>query len=377
MRRGVTIAFIAFAAGLAWPRAPAAVADERALYRALDRFVEVFDGIRRHYIEPPPPAALVDRAIRGMVRSLDDWSEFLSPDEVARVQEEMRGRYSGIGAEVATRGGRIVVVAAFDDAPAAIAGLRSGDVILAIGERDLRGASVGEAVRLLRGAAGTVVQVRVARGAAPAFTVSIERARLRVVPVSARPLGGGLGYVQVRLFHRGTVDSVRQAVERLPGADGRLKGLVLDLRQNPGGLFDQAAAVSNLFLQGGEIVRTHGRAAESTATWYADDETPFPNVPIAVLVDGGTASASEIVAGALRDRGRALLIGERTFGKGTVQSLLRLSDGAGVKLTIARYVTPSGTPIDGRGLVPDIAVDSEGDGDAVLDRAATALRERE
>ncbi len=324
-------------------------------FKALDVLSEVYGHIQRSYVEPVEPDRLVYAAVDGMVQALDPHSEFLSPDDKANLRSQTRGEFPGVGMEIGLRDGELKVIAPLPGAPADTAGLRPGDAIRAIDGRTTRGLPLGEAVRMMRGRAGTVVELQVARGEAPPFTVEVERALVRVDPVEARLLPDGSAHIRVRTFQRDTESRLRTELDRLrQNAGGALPGIVLDLRNNPGGLLSQAIAVTDLFLAEGEIVSTRGR--RPARSWKAGTFGTLPPVPVVVVVNAGTASAAEIVAGALQAHRRAVVVGTRTFGKGSVQSIFDLTDGSGVKLTIAHYFTPDGRSIQARGLDPDVFV---------------------
>lgn len=367
MRRRISLRLAGALAGFAFvgglrigaaldPDPPAAEASRSdRTFRALDVLTEVYGHIQRNYVEPVEPDRLVYSAIDGMVQALDPHSEFLSPDHKAALRSQARGEFPGVGMEIGLREGELRVIAPLPGAPADRAGLRPGDALRAIDGRSTRGLPLGEAVRLLRGEAGTVVELRVGRGEAPPFTVQVERAVVRIDPVQARLLPDGSAHVRVVTFQRDTEDRLRAALVRLRAdAGGALPGIVLDLRNNPGGLLNQAIAVADLFLGEGQIVSTRGRAP--ARAWQASTLGTLPPVPVVVVVNAGTASAAEIVAGALQAHRRAVVVGTPTFGKGSVQSIYDLTDGSGLKLTVAHYFTPDGRSIQARGLAPDVYV---------------------
>jgi carboxyl-terminal processing protease len=293
-----------------------------------------------------------------MVQALDPHSAFFTPDEMRAIDEEADGRFGGVGLEVETREGALIVLAPIEGGPAHRAGLRAGDVLVAADGHALRGASLLDAARRLRGAPGTALVLTVRRAGEPAAReLRLVREMIEVEAVAARLAGPDVGVVRVRQFRAGAAGEVARAIEALErGAEPRLRALVLDLRDNPGGLLDEAAAVADLFLAEGPIVRTVGRGGRELQEVRARRGGTRADVALAVLVNRGSASAAEIVAGALRDHGRAAIVGQRTFGKASVQKTIRLADGSGLRLTVAHYRTPRGRRIHGAGIEPDVPV---------------------
>jgi carboxyl-terminal processing protease len=336
----------------------------RDLYPDLDMFVEVVRKIEVHYVDPVKPRALIDGAIRGMLRQLDPHSQYLDAKAYANLLSLAEGTFGGIGVEVGVRDGYPTVIAPIEGTPAWEAGLRSGDVLVAIDGRSTYGMPVEDVSDRLRGEAGTTIKVRVGREGEP-DTHEIELTR-RVIERKAVPFafvaGHGIGYLRLTAFSERSGEETRAAIARLRGQGAT--SLVLDLRSNPGGLLDQAVDVAGTFVpRGTMVVYTKGRAPNEDRRFYADQNAPSLDLPMVVLVDGGSASASEIVAGALQDLDRALLVGSTTFGKGSVQRVfpLRGQDGA-LKLTTALYHTPTGRSIDRSGA--DSLPDEEGDEEA-------------
>jgi len=323
---------------------------------------EVMDRVKREYVEPLDDAELLDNAIRGMVADLDRHSAFLDADEYREIRNTATGRYTGVGLEISTENDRLVVVAPIDGSPAARAGLLSGDVILAIDGEPVEDESIDEAVDRLRGRSGTGVSLRVARrGYDDSLEFDLTRRRIQVASVRHEMLGDDVGYVRLGQFIDSSPTEVRDAIEALVDEAGSrgLSGLVLDLRNNPGGVLDAAVGVSDLFLDGGVIVTADGRTDEARFTRNASAGDVLGGATIAVLVNGGSASASEIVAGALQDHHRATIVGSRTFGKGLVQTVVPLSRGRAIKLTTSRYFTPSGDSINDIGIEPDVQVEGD------------------
>jgi len=317
---------------------------------------EVIERVKEEYVDPVDDHELMQHAIRGMVANLDSYSSFLEEDELEDLMVSSEGNYSGIGIEVSYEDGFIVVVAPFEGSPAERAGLRTGDVIVAVDGHAVKRAGVGASVGRMRGEPGTVVRVTVERdGLAEPLEYAIERARIDVHSVRQALLEPGYGYLRISQFSETTLDDLEAGVTRLVEASGGpLAGVVLDLRGNPGGVLDAGVDVADAFLDHGLIVSATGRGRDARFSVDAEPGDLLDGAPLAVLVNGGSASASEIVAGALHDHGRAALLGRTTFGKGSVQTVLPLSDGRAIKLTTSRYYTPSGVSIHERGIEPDI-----------------------
>jgi carboxyl-terminal processing protease len=315
---------------------------------------EVAERVRREYVENLPPADLDRAAVEGIVARLDPHSHFLDAAEYQAMRVSTSGQYSGVGLEVAEEDGRIVVASPIEGSPAERAGVRTGDVLLAIDGEDLRAGGLDQAVERMRGQTGSTVRLVIARDGEPEpLGFELERSAVHVHTASSARLPGSIGYLRITHFNDETPRDVGQLLADLQGA-GPLRGLVLDLRGNPGGVLESAVSVADDFLDDGLIVRAEGRAAGARFEMRASDGDMLGNAPIVVLVDRGSASGSEIVAGALRDHRRATLMGERTFGKGSVQTVIPLSGGQALKLTTSRYFTPSGASIHGRGLEPDV-----------------------
>jgi carboxyl-terminal processing protease len=338
--------------------APPADKDPEGPYKKLDVFSHVLSLIENNYVENADETKLLYGAIEGMVRTLDPHSSFMDPKTYSALKQETEGEYGGIGLELETRGEDVVVVAPIGDTPASRAGFAPGDKLLEIDGVVLSGWHEGDAVRALLGPPGTKVVVKVIRAswAAPrSFT--LVRDVIRVVSVESRLFDKKFGYVKIKNFQDRTDAYLKKALDSLRSeAHGELSGVVLDLRHNPGGLLDQGVKVADRFLESGVIVTTKGRGGRHVEVERAHHKDTEPHYPMVVLVDGGTASASEIVAGALQDHGRAVVVGTQSYGKGSVQTVIELEDGSGLKLTIARYYTPSGRSIQERGITPDVWV---------------------
>ena len=324
-------------------------------------FAEVMERIKQDYVEPIDDRELVESAIRGMVSDLDAHSEYLDADEYQDIRISTSGSYSGVGLEVSEDKGRILVVAPIDGTPAFRAGIRPGDVIVAIDDASVRRDGLKETISRLRGRSGTRVSVSVLRGPdAELLIYNLRRENIRVASVRSDTLDPSIGYVRISQFSENTASELSRAVDTLQddfsAAGDELRGLVLDLRNNPGGILDSAVDVSDLFLDRGVIVQAEGRTSEAHFVREAGTGDILDGTPIVVLVNKGSASASEIVAGALQDHHRALVVGTETFGKGLVQTVMPLSRGRAIKLTTSRYYTPSGDSIHEKGIEPDINV---------------------
>ncbi|WP_459941581.1 MULTISPECIES: S41 family peptidase [Deferrisoma] len=358
---GIALGGLLFA-GVLWARPPEVAPEERdELYQRLRVLAEAMDVVQRNYVEPVKPEDLVYGAVEGIVARLDPHSSFMTPDMFQEMQVETEGAFGGLGIEITVKDGRLTVVSPIEDTPAAAAGIQAGDVIVMIEGEPTEGMDLMEAVRRMRGPKGTRITIHILREGwdkPKAFTLT--RDIIRIKSVKARRVDG-VGVVRITQFQQATHREVAEALEGLRD-DPSLYGLVLDLRNNPGGLLDQAVKVADLFLTGGTVVSTKGRDPEQEVVYTARDDGTEPKLPLVVLVNGGTASASEIVAGALQDHRRGLILGERTFGKGSVQTILPLSDGSGLRITTALYYTPSGRTIQARGIEPDVKV-AAGPGD--------------
>jgi carboxyl-terminal processing protease len=359
MKRSLFIA-ICLLSGAAVAAAPAK--DPEGPYKKLDVFSHVLSLIENNYVESADETKLLYGAIEGMVRTLDPHSSFMDPKTYAALKEETEGEYGGVGLEVETRGDDVVVVAPLDDTPAARAGFAPGDRLLEIDGVAVNGWREGEAVRALMGPPGTKVNIKAIRASWPEPRIfSLVRDVIRVVSVEQKLFDKKFAYVKIKSFQDRTDAYLKKALDSLRAqAHAELSGLVLDLRHNPGGLLDQGVKVADRFLESGVIVTTKGRGGKHVEVERAHHKDTEPHYPMVVLVDGGTASASEIVAGALQDHGRAVVIGTQSYGKGSVQTVIELEDGSGLKLTIARYYTPSGRSIQERGITPDVWVKASG-----------------
>jgi carboxyl-terminal processing protease len=337
-------------------------ANDMTTYRQLDLFGQAFDSVRKNYVRPVQDSALVDSAIQGMVSDLDPHSSYMDAKNFTDMQIQTKGEFGGVGIEVTMEDGLIKVISPIDDTPAAKAGLKPGDYIAAIDGVSIQGQPLNDAIDKMRGAAGSKVVLTVLRtGQKKPFDVTLARAVIRVDSVKFHR-EGDVGYIRLTAFNEQTASGLDRAIRTLKKQIGPgLKGYVLDMRNNPGGLLDQAIEVSDDFLTSGEIVSTRGRHPDDTQRYDAKPGDLTDNKKVVILVNAGTASASEIVAGALQDHKRATVIGMTSFGKGSVQTIIPLGEGGGaLRLTTARYYTPSGHSIQAQGIIPDIMV-AQGD----------------
>ena len=352
----VTVIAIQPPAMLTGALAKSAPAD--ATYRQLNLFGDIFERVRSHYVEKPDDSKLVEAAINGMLNGLDPHSSYMDPKSFRDMQVQTRGEFGGLGIEVTMEDGLVKVVAPIDDTPAAKAGIRANDLITHLDDEAVQGMTLNQAVEKMRGPVNTKIKLRIMRkGADKPIDVAITRDVIRVRSVRSRIEGNDVGYIRITQFNEQTTDGLKKALSDIASqipAD-KLRGYVIDLRNNPGGLLDQAISVSDTFLDRGEIVSTRGRDPEETQRFNARPGDLTKGKPVIVLINGGSASASEIVAGALQDHKRATLVGTRTFGKGSVQTIIPLGSGNGaLRLTTARYYTPAGRSIQAKGIVPDI-----------------------
>jgi len=325
----------------------------------LRSFTEVFARIKKDYVEEVSDKTLLENAIRGMLSGLDPHSSYLDPDHFKELQVGTSGEFGGLGIEVGMEDGFVKVISPIDDTPAQRAGVKAGDLVVRLDEKPVKGMTLHDAVKIMRGKVGTDIVLTIIReGEEKPLNITITRDIIKVKSVRARNLGDGFGYLRISQFQARTGENLAEAIEKLKKEnDGKLKGMVLDLRNNPGGVLNAAVDVSDAFLETGLIVYTQGRIADSEMKFNATPRRLLDGAPLVVLVNGGSASASEIVAGALQDHKRAVIVGTRTFGKGSVQTILPLNEKTALKLTTARYYTPSGRSIQAEGVTPDIVLE--------------------
>lgn len=326
-------------------------------FRSLKLFGDIFERVRAEYVEEVSDTALIEAAINGMLSSLDPHSSYLDAEKYRDMQVQTKGEFGGLGIEVTMENGLVKVVSPIDDTPAFRAGIEAGDVITHIDREPVMGLTLSEAVERMRGPVDSKIELRIVRqGREDAFDVSLERAVIKISPVRARA-EGDVAYLRLTTFNEQTSSVMREKLDELVAkSGGKVRGIVLDLRNNPGGLLDQAVAVADAFLDKGEIVSTRGRRPDSIQRFNARPGDIANGLPIVVLINGGSASASEIVAGALQDHRRAIVMGTPSFGKGSVQTIMPISGQGAIRLTTARYYTPAGTSIQAKGITPDIEV---------------------
>jgi carboxyl-terminal processing protease len=329
------------------------------LYREMDLFADVLNRVERDYVTEIDERQTIEAGIQGMLSSLDPHSSYMNASEYRDMQQQTRGEYGGLGIEVTIDDGAVRVVSPVDGTPAARAGIQAGDYFIAIDGQSIIGLSLDESIRRMRGEAGTQIRVTIAREGQDPFDVTMTREIINVRAVTARVEGGDIGVIRISTFNERTSDMLADAIRTIHHDAGpHLRGVIVDLRNNPGGLVDQAVAVSDAFLDGGEVVSTRGRRPQDIQRYNARRGEDLAGVPVVVLINGASASAAEIVAGALQDRHRALIVGTTSFGKGSVQTVIPLQGGrdGALRLTTARYYTPAGRSIQGAGIDPDMEV---------------------
>lgn len=356
---GGALAGLLLTTQLAGPILAQQAEDSPSVYDQLDLFGNVFERVRKDYVEQVEDKALIEAAINGMLQSLDPHSSFLSSDAYSEMQTQTRGSFGGLGIEVGMEDGLVRVISPIDDTPAAEAGVMAGDYITHVDGESLMGLTLDDAVALMRGPVGSDITITILReGEKEPFDLSVTRDTIKLTVVRNR-IEGQTIVLRVSTFNDETYDTLKshieKSVEEVGGMD-KVTGFVLDLRNNPGGLLDQAIMVSDAFLEKGEITSTRGRTDDASERWNAEPGDLAAGKPMVVLINGGSASASEIVTGALQDHGRAIVVGEKSFGKGSVQTVMRVTSDSAIRLTTARYYTPSGRSIQAMGIMPDILV---------------------
>jgi carboxyl-terminal processing protease len=355
----VLIVGIAIGLFIAGQWVPSVSAVPRQDYESLELFTNILSIVKKNYVEEVDIKNLVNGAVGGMLSSLDPHSAYLTPEHYKDLQMDTQGRFGGLGIEITIKAGVLTVVSPIEDTPAFKAGIKPGDMIFKIEEEFTKDMTLVDAVKKMRGLKGTKINISIKREGLPELIdFTLVRDTIRVQSVRSRALESGYGYIRLAQFQERSDRDVQRALETLVAAKGGLKGLVLDLRNNPGGLLTQAVRISDIFLDSGMIVYTEGRIESQKQKYFSQKNASWLDFPIVVLVNGGSASASEIVAGALQDHKRAVVLGTKTFGKGSVQTILPLDDNSALRLTTARYFTPKGRSIQATGIVPDIVVDN-------------------
>ncbi|MRR16396.1 MAG: S41 family peptidase [Deltaproteobacteria bacterium] len=354
-------------------------AKDKNIYKEIKTFNEVLDMVQKNYVDAVDPSVLIQGAINGMIKSLDPHSAFMTPDIYKELEVETQGRFGGIGIEITILKDVLTVVSPIEDTPAFNAGVKSGDQIVKIDGKSTKDITILEAVKKLRGPKDTKVTITIMReNMTQPRDITLTRAIIQVKSVKAKTVDDHIGYIRIASFHERTAADLRKAWSEVSEKSKPVKGLVLDLRNDPGGLLNQAIEVSDMFLRSGIIVSTRGRTKNmETKTMARDNGEQEISVPLVVLVNEGTASAAEIVAGALQDNGRALIIGTQTFGKASVQTVIPLENGSALKLTTARYYTPNGRSIQAEGIKPDIVVRLVRPADEKEDRFEERVREKD
>ena len=342
---------------------PTIVYSKNDLYEKIDLFGEVLENVKKDYVDDINQSELMESAINGVLQSLDPYSAYMSPELFKEMQTDTKGEFGGLGIEIGMEAGVVKVISPIDDTPAAKAGIKAGDYIVKIGNEQVQGKSLLEAVKLMRGPVGTAIDLTVRRkNVKKPLEFKIVRKIIEVKSVSSRIIGKekNLGYIRLKSFNENSDKQFLKSVKQFE-KNSKIKGYVLDLRNNPGGLLTQAINITDFFLEDGEIVSTKGRKVSETRKFFARKGDEIKGKPIIVLINNGSASASEIFAGALKDHKRAIILGESSYGKGSVQSIIPLRNGGGMRLTISKYYLPSGKSISEVGVTPDILVEEEGD----------------
>jgi carboxyl-terminal processing protease len=332
---------------------------ENEIYKKIDLFGEVLEKINEEYVDEIDQSKSMDSAINGLLQSLDPYSSYMSPEIFKEMQTETSGEFGGLGIEVGMESGVVKVISPIDDTPASRSGIKAGDYIVKINDTQVQGKSLTEAVELMRGPVGSSIELTVRRqGAKKALTFNIVREIIQIKSVKADLLEKNIGYIRLTSFNENSSGQIKKEIGKLK-KNNNLKAYILDLRNNPGGLLSQAIKISDFFLENGEIVSTKGRKASENRRWFAKQGDLTDGKALIVLINYGSASASEIVAGALKDHKRAILLGDSSYGKGSVQSIIPLKNDGAIRLTIAKYYLPSGKSISEVGVSPDIMISEE------------------
>ncbi|MDC3085407.1 S41 family peptidase [Candidatus Pelagibacter sp.] len=331
------------------------------IYKKIDLFGEVLEKINKQYVDEVDQSESMDSAINGLLQSLDPYSSYMSPEVLNEMQTETSGEFGGLGIEVSMEAGVVKVISPIDDTPASKAGIKAGDYIVKINDTQVQGKSLSEAVDLMRGPVGSGIELTIRRrGEKKALTFYVVREIIQIQSVKADLLENNIGYIRLTSFNENSGDQIKKKIKQLE-KDNKIKAYILDLRNNPGGLLSQAIKISDFFLNSGEIVSTKSRKTSENRKWFAKKGDLINGKTIVVLINYGSASASEIVAGALKDHKRAILLGENSYGKGSVQSIIPLKNDGAIRLTVAKYYLPSGKSISEVGVSPDIEISEETD----------------
>ena len=349
-------------------------AQEETVYDKIDLFGEVLDKINKEYVEEVDQSDTMDAAINGVLQSLDPYSSYMSPKNLEEMQTETRGEFGGLGIEVGMEAGVVKVISPLDNSPAEREGVKAGDYIVKINETQVQGKTLNEAVELMRGPVGSTLEITVRRvGLRKSLVFNITREIIKVASVKSEVLDEKIGYIRLTSFNENSDDQIKKKVKEFK-KNKKIEGYILDLRNNPGGLLGQAIKISDFFLDDGEIVSTKGRKKNENQKWFAREGDIINGKALIVLINKGSASASEIVAGALKDHKRAVLVGEKSYGKGSVQSIIPLKNRGAIRLTISKYYLPSGKSISEVGVTPDITVEEESDDFRILSENDNQLK---
>ena len=349
-------------------------AQEETVYDKIDLFGEVLDKINKEYVEEVDQSDTMDAAINGVLQSLDPYSSYMSPKNLEEMQTETKGEFGGLGIEVGMEAGVVKVISPLDNSPAEREGVKAGDYIVKINDTQVQGKTLNEAVELMRGPVGSTLEITVRRvGLRKSLVFNITREIIQVASVKSEVLDEKIGYIRLTSFNENSDDQVKKKIKEFK-KNKKIEGYILDLRNNPGGLLGQAIKISDFFLDDGEIVSTKGRKKNENQKWFAREGDIINGKALIVLINKGSASASEIVAGALKDHKRAVLVGEKSYGKGSVQSIIPLKNRGAIRLTISKYYLPSGKSISEVGVTPDITVEEESDDFRILSENDNQLK---
>ena len=350
------------------------IAQEETVYDKIDLFGEVLDKINKEYVEEVDQSETMDAAINGVLQSLDPYSSYMSPKNLEEMQTETKGEFGGLGIEVGMEAGVVKVISPLDNSPAEREGVKAGDYIVKINDTQVQGKTLNEAVELMRGPVGSTLEITIRRvGLRKSLIFNITREIIQVASVKSEVLDEKIGYIRLTSFNENSDDQIKKKIKEFK-KNKKIDGYILDLRNNPGGLLGQAIKISDFFLDDGEIVSTKGRKKNENQKWFAREGDIINGKALIVLINKGSASASEIVAGALKDHKRAVLVGEKSYGKGSVQSIIPLKNRGAIRLTISKYYLPSGKSISEVGVIPDITVEEESDDFRILSENDNQLK---